>query len=61
MRLLWDLDGTIFNTYPAILESFCIVYEEAHGKKVDPTQALKWLKRTSKEAFCPLWNFRELS
>ena len=51
MRLLWDLDGTIFNTYPAILESFCIVYEEAHGKKVDPTQALKWLKRTSKEAF----------
>ncbi|MCJ7842649.1 HAD hydrolase-like protein [Lederbergia sp. NSJ-179] len=51
MRILWDLDGTIFNTYPAILNSFCTVYEEVHGKRVDETEALRWLKRTSKEAF----------
>ncbi|CAM4219013.1 HAD hydrolase-like protein [Lederbergia lenta] len=51
MRLLWDLDGTIFDTYPAILDSFCKVHEEAHGKAVDRVEALRWLKRTSKEAF----------
>lgn len=51
MRLLWDLDGTIFDTYPAILESFCTVHEEAHGKRVNKAEALRWLKRTSKEAF----------
>ncbi|MCJ8008754.1 HAD hydrolase-like protein [Lederbergia wuyishanensis] len=51
MRLLWDLDGTIFDTYPAILNSFCSVYEEVHGKSVDKKEALRWLKRTSKEAF----------
>lgn len=51
MRLLWDLDGTIFDTYPAILESFCTVHEEAHGRQVDKTEALRWLKKTSKEAF----------
>lgn len=51
MRLLWDLDGTIFDTYPAILNSFCTVHEEAHGKAVDRMEALRWLKRTSKEAF----------
>ncbi|MBS4210369.1 HAD hydrolase-like protein [Bacillus sp. FJAT-50079] len=51
MRLLWDLDGTIFDTYPAILNSFCTVYEEVHQKQIDRKEALRWLKRTSKEAF----------
>ncbi|MBW8349731.1 HAD hydrolase-like protein [Bacillus sp. IITD106] len=51
MRLLWDLDGTIFDTYPAIVHSFCSVYEEVHGTSVDQKEALRWLKRTSKEAF----------
>ncbi|MEK3889723.1 HAD hydrolase-like protein [Bacillus sp. FSL K6-3431] len=51
MKLLWDLDGTIFDTYPAILNSFCAVHEEALGKAVDRVEALRWLKRTSKEAF----------
>ncbi|MBS4206156.1 HAD hydrolase-like protein [Lederbergia citrea] len=51
MKLLWDLDGTIFDTYPAILESFCAVHEEAHGRSVDKVEALRWLKKTSKEAF----------
>ncbi|WP_233711648.1 HAD hydrolase-like protein [Lederbergia citrisecunda] len=51
LRLLWDLDGTIFDTYPAILNSFCSVYEEVHGKSVNKNEALRWLKRTSKEAF----------
>lgn len=51
MKLLWDLDGTIFDTYPAILESFCTVHREAHGFEVNQKEALRWLKRTSKEAF----------
>ena len=51
MKLLWDLDGTIFDTYPAILESFCTVHEEANGESIDQVEALRWLKRTSKEAF----------
>lgn len=51
MKLLWDLDGTIFDTYPAILESFCTVHEEAIGQSVNKEEALRLLKRTSKEAF----------
>lgn len=51
MRLLWDLDGTIFNTYPAQVESFAEVYEEVHGKKVDKEEVLPWLKTTTKQAF----------
>lgn len=51
LKLLWDLDGTIFNTYPAILASFCTVHEEALGKPVNQEEALRLLKRTSKETF----------
>jgi len=51
MRLLWDLDGTIFDTYPAILNSFAAVHEAAHGTQVDRVEALRWLKKNSKLAF----------
>lgn len=51
MRLLWDLDGTIFDTYPAILASFAAVHEAAHGTPVDRDEALRWLKKNSKLAF----------
>lgn len=51
MKLLWDLDGTIFDTYPAIVNSFAAVHEAAHGKPVDRTEALRWLKKNSKLAF----------
>src|SRR5690625_508467 len=68
MRLLWDLDGTIFDTYPAIVDSFLTVYEEVHGEALHQTEALLWLKRTSQEAFerfeipeSSQWKFRELN
>lgn len=51
MRLLWDLDGTIFDTYPAIVDSLITVHEEIHGETIHEEDALRWLKRTSKEAF----------
>lgn len=51
MRLLWDLDGTIFDTYPAIVESLVTVYEEVHGEELHEAEALRWLKRSSLEAF----------
>ena len=51
MRLLWDLDGTILNTYPAAFDSFNIVHEELHGTTVDKNEVIQRLKRTSKDAF----------
>lgn len=51
MKLLWDLDGTIFDTYPAIVESFVAIYEEVHGDSLHEDEALRWLKRSSLEAF----------
>lgn len=51
MNILWDLDGTIFDTYPAIVNSFAAVHEAAHGKPVDRKEALRWLKKNSKLAF----------
>ncbi|OMP66129.1 HAD hydrolase-like protein [Domibacillus epiphyticus] len=51
MKLLWDLDGTIFDTYPAILDSFIAVHEAAHGEPADRTEALRWLKKNSQLAF----------
>lgn len=51
MKLLWDLDGTIFDTYPSILDSFITVHEEVHGETVNQADALRWLKRSSLEAF----------
>src|SRR5690625_415050 len=68
MRLLWDLDGTIFDTYPAIVDSFLTIYEEVHGEPIHPSEALLWLKRTSLEAFerfeipeSARWKFKELN
>lgn len=51
MKLLWDLDGTIFDTYPLMVESFIQVHEEVHGKRADEKIVLPWLKTTTKEAF----------
>lgn len=50
MRLLWDLDGTIFDTYPAIVDSFIDLHKEVHGEGTDKGEALRWLKKTSKDA-----------
>nr|WP_269719509.1 HAD-IA family hydrolase [Bacillus timonensis] len=45
--MLWDFDGTLFNTYPALVKGFI----HLSGKDLDPNEVLKWLKVNSKVAF----------
>lgn len=47
MNILWDFDGTLFNTYPALVKGFI----HLSGKDLDPNEVLKWLKKNSKVAF----------
>jgi phosphoglycolate phosphatase-like HAD superfamily hydrolase len=47
MNILWDFDGTLFDTYPALVEGFI----QLSGKKMDPNEVLTWLKKDSKTAF----------
>ncbi|MGX6443489.1 HAD-IA family hydrolase [Neobacillus sp. K501] len=47
MNILWDFDGTLFDTYPALVEGFVSL----SGKELDRTEVLKWLKIDSKTAF----------
>lgn len=47
LNILWDLDGTIFNTYPTIMKSL----QEAAGKELDEIQLLTLLKENSTVAF----------
>ncbi|WP_026573664.1 HAD-IA family hydrolase [Bacillus sp. UNC438CL73TsuS30] len=47
MNILWDFDGTLFDTYPALLEGFM----QLTPQKLDRGEVLKWLKKDSKTAF----------
>jgi len=47
MNLLWDFDGTLFDTYPALVEGFV----QLSQKELDRSEVLKWLKIDSKTAF----------
>jgi phosphoglycolate phosphatase-like HAD superfamily hydrolase len=47
MNILWDFDGTLFDTYPSLVEGFV----ELSGRDLDRTEVLKWLKKDSKTAF----------
>mgnify|MGYP005828723743 CR=1 FL=1 len=47
MNVLWDFDGTLFDTYPSLVEGFV----HLSGKELDRTEVLKWLKKDSKTAF----------
>ncbi|EKN71621.1 haloacid dehalogenase superfamily protein [Neobacillus bataviensis LMG 21833] len=47
MNVLWDFDGTIFDTYPSLVEGFVKVSQ----KDLDRIEVLKWLKLDSKTAF----------
>lgn len=47
MHILWDLDGTIFDTYPTILRAF----KEATGIKAPDDEVLQELKKTAHHAF----------
>ncbi|MCM3588806.1 HAD-IA family hydrolase [Mesobacillus maritimus] len=47
MNILWDFDGTLFNTYPSLVEGFVAL----SGQDLDRDEVLKWLKKDSKTAF----------
>ncbi|RSD28671.1 HAD-IA family hydrolase [Mesobacillus subterraneus] len=47
MNILWDFDGTLFDTYPALVEGFV----ELSGKDLYREEVLNWLKKDSKTAF----------
>lgn len=47
MNILWDFDGTLFDTYPALVEGFI----ELSQKELDRSEVLRWLKKDSKTAF----------
>ena len=47
LNILWDLDGTIFDTYPTIIQAL----QKAAGKKLDEIQLLTLLKENSIVAF----------
>ncbi|WP_033826532.1 HAD-IA family hydrolase [Bacillus andreraoultii] len=47
MNILWDLDGTLFDTYPKLVESFI----KLSGEPLDPDEVLRWMKKDSKQTF----------
>lgn len=47
MNILWDFDGTLFDTYPSLVEGFV----QLSKKELDKSEVLKWLKIDSKTAF----------
>ena len=47
MNILWDFDGTLFDTYPALVEGFI----HLSGKDMNRDEVLNWLKIDSKTAF----------
>ncbi|GHI00838.1 HAD-IA family hydrolase [Neobacillus kokaensis] len=47
MNILWDFDGTLFDTYPAMVQGFI----KLSGQELDAREVLNWLKVDSKTAF----------
>lgn len=47
MQILWDFDGTLFDTYPSLVDGFI----QLSGKELDREEVLMWLKKDSKTAF----------
>jgi HAD superfamily hydrolase (TIGR01549 family) len=47
LNILWDFDGTLFDTYPALVEGFVKLSE----RDLDKAEVLKWLKIDSLTAF----------
>ncbi|MEH7746793.1 HAD-IA family hydrolase [Neobacillus drentensis] len=47
MNVLWDFDGTLFDTYPALVSGFIRLSKQ----NIDRDEVLKWLKIDSKTAF----------
>ncbi|PGY16088.1 haloacid dehalogenase [Bacillus sp. AFS031507] len=47
MNILWDFDGTLFDTYPALVSGFIKLSQQ----DLDRDEVLRWLKIDSKTAF----------
>jgi HAD superfamily hydrolase (TIGR01509 family) len=47
LNILWDFDGTLFDTYPALVEGFI----ELSQQDLEHVEVLKWLKIDSLTAF----------
>ncbi|XJZ25711.1 HAD hydrolase-like protein [Bacillota bacterium Lsc_1132] len=47
MNILWDFDGTLFDTYPALVKAFIQLSQQP----LDSREVLTWLKKDSKTAF----------
>ncbi|MCM3767650.1 HAD hydrolase-like protein [Neobacillus niacini] len=47
INILWDFDGTLFDTYPALVEGFVQLAQQ----DLDRGEVLQWLKKDSKTAF----------
>lgn len=47
MNILWDFDGTLFDTYPALVEGFVKLSQ----RDLNRVEVLQWLKIDSKTAF----------
>jgi HAD superfamily hydrolase (TIGR01549 family) len=47
LNILWDFDGTLFDTYPALVDGFIKLSQ----RDLDRSEVLKWLKIDSLTAF----------
>lgn len=41
VNILWDLDGTLFDTYPKLMASF----QKLAGKQINEDELIRWLKK----------------
>lgn len=41
MNILWDLDGTLFDTYPKLMAAF----QKLAGKQINEDELIRWLKK----------------
>jgi len=44
--LIWDFDGTLFDTYPGIAKTFIKVINEQYGKDYSYGKVLSWCKKS---------------
>ena len=46
-NIIWDFDGTLFDTYPAIVQAILDVLEEKYAIKYDADRVLDMVKKTT--------------
>jgi len=47
-NIIWDFDGTLFNTYPGVAHTFLKVMKEKYQKECEYEEVLKWSKYSLK-------------